>query len=61
MRNGNDLFRTWVHEMVVTAGGSEMDPSGVTQLPDDRPTVHLPNDVGRSDGRQAARRPGEAA
>jgi hypothetical protein len=61
MRNGHDLFRIWVHEMVVTAGGSEMDPSGVAQLPDDRPTVHLPDDAGPPDGGQAARRPEEPA
>jgi hypothetical protein len=50
-----------MHEMVVTARRSEMDESGVAQLPDDRPTVHLSKDVRPPDGFQAARRPGESA
>jgi hypothetical protein len=55
MRNGHDLLRLWVHEMVVTSGRPEMDPSGIAELPDDRPTVHRADDVARRHRRQAAR------
>jgi hypothetical protein len=55
VRNCHDLLMVRVHEMMMTAGGSEMDPSGIAQLADDRPAVHCANDVGRRDERQAVR------
>jgi hypothetical protein len=55
MRNGDHLLGLWVHEMVVTSGRPKMDPSGIAQPPDDRPTIHHADDVGCRHMRQAAR------
>jgi hypothetical protein len=55
MRNGYDLLRTWMREMVVTAGRSKMHPSGIAQLPDDCAAVHYSNDVDPQEDRQGAR------
>jgi hypothetical protein len=59
VRNRHDLLCIWMPEMVMTAGRSEMDPSGLAQLPDDRAAVHLPNHVAPRHGGQAERRPEE--
>jgi hypothetical protein len=44
-----------MHEMMVTSSCSEVDPSGIAQLSDDRPAVHRGDDVGGRAGRQAMR------
>jgi hypothetical protein len=54
MRYCHDLLSVWMHEVMVTAGRSEMDSSGIAQLPDDRPTVHRLHDVVPPSKRQAA-------
>jgi hypothetical protein len=55
MRNGHNLLRLWMHEVVVTSGRREVDPSGITQLPDDRPTIYRMDDAGPRHMRQAGR------
>jgi hypothetical protein len=54
MRNGHDLLGLWMHEMVVAPGRAKVNPSGIAQLPDDRPAVHRGHDVGHRGARQGA-------